>query len=86
VTRERRGDVYSDQLGVRLETRQPSDIFATELETRLSQDLGLSVVVELVSPGALAGDTRADSEGERKVRRILDLRENELQRGERQNG
>lgn len=86
VTRERRGDVYSDRLTVRLETREPSDSFATQLQTKLSQDLGLSVAVELVSPGTLAGDTRADSEGERKVRRILDRRESELRRGEGSNG
>ena len=74
ATRECKGDVGSDRLTVKLETHERSDVFAEELETRLSQDLGLAVAVELVAPGALAADTRADSEGERKVRRMLDRR------------
>jgi phenylacetate-CoA ligase len=73
--RERKDDGHVDQITIKVETRERSNAFADELRTTLSRDLGLPVAVELVEPGALAGHTRADSEGERKVRRILDLRD-----------
>jgi phenylacetate-CoA ligase len=74
ATREYKGDVYTDHLTAKIETREPTSDLASELRTKLSQDLGLSVAVELLEPGALASDTRSDTEGERKVRRIMDMR------------
>ncbi|MBN8957700.1 MAG: hypothetical protein J0H17_14185 [Rhizobiales bacterium] len=74
VSRENKENTYIDHLTVRIESTDRSSDLGTELRTRLAQDLGLTVGVELVEIGTLEKDTRSDSEGERKVRRILDLR------------
>lgn len=74
VSREERERAYTDHLTLRVETKTPSAALSAELQAKLTQDLGLAVDVEMVGIGDLSDLTRSGSLGERKVRRILDLR------------
>jgi len=75
VDRVQRGTRTEDQLTVAVELAdgvQPDDGLRGSLEAALKNDLGVKVVVELESLGALDGRTNRGREG--KVRRLLDRR------------
>ncbi len=74
VTREERERAFTDHITVKVETGSPSAELADGLRAKLSSDLGLAIEVELVEIGTLRDTTRTSSEGEKKVRRMLDLR------------
>jgi phenylacetate-CoA ligase len=65
------------EVTVRVE-RKSADVdaeaLARDLHEAFHRDLGVRVGLEIVEPGALAPDTGINEVGERKIRRLLDLR------------